>query len=57
MGASLIFGWLFWQVGLLAAMVAHVLFHLVWLPFDRRYYPCGVSRREPAERCELKSEE
>lgn len=38
LGASLIFGWLFWQVGLLAAMVAHALFHLVWLPFDRRYY-------------------
>ena len=32
--ASLIFGRLFWQVGLLAAMVAHMVFHLVWLPFD-----------------------
>jgi hypothetical protein len=32
--ASLIFGWLFWQYGLLAAMVAHMLFHLVWWPFD-----------------------
>ncbi|MBV7340124.1 CPBP family intramembrane metalloprotease [Chloroflexi bacterium TSY] len=31
---SLIFGWLFWQVGLLAAIVAHMLFHLVWLPFE-----------------------
>lgn len=36
--ASLIFGWLFWQYGLLAAMLAHALFHLVWLPFDQRYY-------------------
>jgi hypothetical protein len=36
--ASLLFGWLFWQVGLLAAMVAHMLFHLVWLPFDLRYF-------------------
>ena len=34
---SLIFGWLFWQYGLLAAMLAHMLFHLVWYPFDRRY--------------------
>lgn len=34
--ASLIFGWLFWQHGLLAAMVAHMLFHLLWLPFDIR---------------------
>lgn len=36
--ASLIFGWLYWQYGLLAAMMAHALFHLVWWPFDRRYY-------------------
>lgn len=35
--ASLIFGWLFWQVGLLAAMLAHMLFHLVWLPFEYRH--------------------
>lgn len=35
--ASLIFGWLFWQVGLLSAMIAHMLFHIVWYPFDRRY--------------------
>ena len=32
--ATLICGWLFWQVGLLAAMIAHMLYHLVWLPFD-----------------------
>jgi hypothetical protein len=32
--ASLLFGWLFWQVGLLAAMLGHMLFHLVWWPFD-----------------------
>ena len=23
--------------GLTAAMIAHMLFHLVWYPFDRRY--------------------
>jgi len=33
--ASIIFGLLYWQVGLAAAMIAHMLFHLVWLPFDR----------------------
>jgi hypothetical protein len=33
--ASIIFGLLFWQVGLAAAMLAHMLLHLVWLPFDR----------------------
>jgi hypothetical protein len=36
--ASLLFGWLFWQVGLLAAMVGHMLFHLVWLPLDLRHF-------------------
>jgi hypothetical protein len=36
--ASLIFGWLFWQYGLLAAMLAHMLFHLVWWPFDAYLY-------------------
>ena len=35
--ASVVFGWLFWQVGLLAAIGAHMLFHLVWYPFDLRY--------------------
>jgi hypothetical protein len=34
--ASLIFGWLFWQYGLLAAMLGHALFHVVWWPFDLR---------------------
>ncbi len=32
--ASLVFGWLFWQYGLAAAMLAHMLFHLIWYPFD-----------------------
>jgi hypothetical protein len=32
--ASLFFGYLFWQHGLAAAMMAHMLFHLVWYPFD-----------------------
>lgn len=32
--ASIIFGWLFWQYGLLAAIVAHMLFHIIWWPFD-----------------------
>ena len=36
--ASLIFGWLFWQYGLLSAMLAHMLFHLVWYPFDIYHY-------------------
>jgi hypothetical protein len=34
--ASLIFGWLFWDYGLVSAMIAHALFHLVWYPFDVR---------------------
>jgi hypothetical protein len=36
--ATLICGWLFWQYGLLAAMIAHTLYHLVWLPFDLHFY-------------------
>ena len=36
--AALIFGWLFWQYGLLSAMLAHMLFHIVWLPFDLYFY-------------------
>jgi len=35
--ATLICGWLFWQVGLLAAMLAHMIYHLVWLPFDLHF--------------------
>jgi len=35
--ASLIFGWLFWQHGLIAAIAAHMLFHLVWWPFDLHF--------------------
>ena len=35
--ASLVFGWLFWQYGLLAAIGAHMLLHLVWYPFDLHY--------------------
>ena len=34
---SLGFGWLFWQYGLIAAVASHMLFHLAWYPFDRRY--------------------
>ena len=36
--ATLICGRLFWQYGLLAAMIAHMLYHLVWLPFDLYFY-------------------
>jgi hypothetical protein len=31
---SLVFGWLYWQHGLAAAMLAHGLLHLIWLPTD-----------------------
>ncbi|HEY33075.1 MAG TPA: CPBP family intramembrane metalloprotease [Dehalococcoidia bacterium] len=36
--AALIFGWLFWQYGLFSAIMAHMLFHIVWLPFDLHFY-------------------
>ena len=45
--ASLIFGWLFWQYGLLAAMLAHTLFHLVWWPFDLYFARFGSDQHKP----------
>jgi len=35
LGAAIVFGWLFAQYGLLAAMIAHATYHLLWYPFDR----------------------
>jgi hypothetical protein len=32
--AALIFSWLFWIIGLEAAMMAHALFHVIWYPFE-----------------------
>ncbi|OGT38391.1 MAG: hypothetical protein A3F12_07755 [Gammaproteobacteria bacterium RIFCSPHIGHO2_12_FULL_38_14] len=32
--AGVIFGWLFWKYGLSAAIIAHILFHAIWHPFD-----------------------
>ncbi|NOU77080.1 CPBP family intramembrane metalloprotease [Paenibacillus sp. LMG 31458] len=40
---SLYCGWLFWQHGLAAAIVAHMLVHAAWLPLDLR-----VARRATA---------
>ena len=34
--ASLVFGWLFWQHGLVAAMLAHAILHLLWHPIEQR---------------------
>lgn len=33
---ALIFGYLFWQYGLEAAIMAHIIFHIIWYPFDIR---------------------
>ena len=35
MVVAVAFGWLFWQYGLLAAIVAHALLHAVWYPFEK----------------------
>ncbi|CEK11877.1 CPBP family glutamic-type intramembrane protease [Legionella hackeliae] len=32
---SILFGWLFWQFGLVAAITAHILFHIGWFLYDR----------------------
>ena len=42
--AACIFGWLFATHGLLAAMIAHAAFHVVWYPFDRLF-----AEKVPAE--------
>ncbi|UHA73835.1 CPBP family intramembrane glutamic endopeptidase [Paenibacillus sp. 481] len=41
---TLICGWLFWQYGLIAAIVVHMLFHLCWYPIE-----VIVERRERAK--------
>jgi membrane protease YdiL (CAAX protease family) len=51
---GVLFGWLFWQYGFLAAMLSHMVFHLIWLPFDVRAYrsiPQGkkIARKKPAD--------
>ena len=35
MMVALAFGWLFWQYGLLAAIVAHALLHALWHPLEQ----------------------
>lgn len=32
---AILFGWLFWQYGLLATVVAHMIFHLGWFLYDK----------------------
>ena len=34
LGAGTIFAWLYWQQGLVSAMIGHALFHLLWWPVD-----------------------
>jgi hypothetical protein len=34
---SVICGYLFWQYGIIAAIVVHVLFHVIWYPWELRY--------------------
>lgn len=32
---SMVFGYIFWQYGILAAIIAHILFHLGWWVYDK----------------------
>lgn len=34
---AIFFGWLYWRYGLAAAMIAHMLVHALWHPFDLWY--------------------
>lgn len=40
---GLICGWLYWQNGLIAAIMCHMLFHLVWYAAERIDYKLRVS--------------
>jgi hypothetical protein len=33
---AVIFGWLFWQYGLESAIIAHMIYLLIWYPYDMR---------------------
>ena len=35
---SLFCGYLFWKYGLIAAIIVHILFHVIWYPWDRASY-------------------
>jgi len=45
LGASLIFSWLFWRVGLEAAMLAHATFHVIWYPLEVQYNRGSVTTK------------
>jgi len=32
--AGMVYGWLFWQYGLLSAMICHALYHVILFPFE-----------------------
>jgi hypothetical protein len=34
---SIVCGYLFWQYGIIAAIVVHMLFHVIWYPWELRY--------------------
>jgi hypothetical protein len=36
MWGGILFGWLFWRVGLVGAMASHALFHAAWFPLEKR---------------------
>lgn len=38
---GIVFGWLFWQHGLAAAMIAHAALHIAWFPIERWFYRTG----------------
>jgi hypothetical protein len=34
---SIICGYLFWQYGIIAAIIVHMLFHIIWYPWELKY--------------------
>lgn len=41
---SVLCSYLFWQFGILAAFLVHILFHVIWHPLDRRRYEQDFSQ-------------
>jgi len=48
MMVGIAFGWLFWQYGLVAAIISHALIHVIWFPIERFHFSRFVERKNAA---------
>ncbi|WP_176444893.1 CPBP family intramembrane glutamic endopeptidase [Paenibacillus herberti] len=45
---TIVCGYLLWQYGLIAAIVVHILFHVIWYPLDRMAYNKLLGEQTPS---------